>query len=98
MQIHMQIAGTRKKEKSIIEYFNKVKNLTDTLTSIDNSLSDEEFITYMPSGLDNEYDSLVTSVTTRPDVTSLNDLYAHLLSFEVRIVHNNSIDHVPYSS
>lgn len=84
MQIQRQLAGMRKKE-SIIEYFNKVKHLTDTLASVGNHLTDKEVIMYMLSGLDNECDSLVTSITTRPYVISSNDLYAHLPSFEMRI-------------
>lgn len=37
----------------------------------------------MHAGLDAEYNPLVTSMTTRVDLVNLNNLYAHLLSFEM---------------
>lgn len=90
MQIRWQLANVRKKEdESIGDYFNKVKCLTDTLVSISKPLLDEEVISYVLVGLDIEYDSLVTSITTRPDELSLNELYAHMVNHEMCLHYNN---------
>lgn len=48
-------------------------------------------MTYLLAGLDQEYDALVTSITTRSDDMSLNDVYAHLLSFELRLEQRNGV-------
>lgn len=65
MQIRIQLANLKKSNSSITDYFNRVKNLVDALSSIDIPLRDDEISSYMLVGLGEEYDSLVTSVTTR---------------------------------
>lgn len=44
----------------------------------------------MLAGLDSKFEPLVTSVTTRIDPFSLNDLFAHLLSYEMCMEHHNT--------
>lgn len=44
----------------------------------------------MLAGLGEDYDPLVTSITTRVEPISLIELYAHMLSFEVRKEHHNA--------
>lgn len=75
---------------SVANYFSKVKNLADTLAAIGRPLEDEEIITYMLVGLDSKFEPLITSVTTRIDPFSLNDLFAHLLSYEMCMEHHNT--------
>ena len=57
------------------DYFNKVKGLADTLAAIGQPLPDEEVSAYILAGLDSDFDSLVTLVTTNTNLMSLNDLY-----------------------
>ncbi|KAJ0975730.1 hypothetical protein J5N97_017695 [Dioscorea zingiberensis] len=80
----MQLANIKKGDLSITDYFNRVKSLADTLSSIGLPLKDDEVLSYMLVGLGKEYDSLVTSVTTRTEPFSLTELYAHMLNFEMR--------------
>lgn len=49
----------------------------------------------MLCGLGPEYDSLVTSITTRVDSITPADLYAYMLSFENRYEHNTATYKVP---
>ncbi|KAK1606697.1 hypothetical protein QYE76_030370 [Lolium multiflorum] len=85
MQLRRQLATLQKREMTMVEYFNKVKGLTDALSAAGKDLDKEEdFIIYLLTGLDNSYDALVTSVTTRADPMSVNDLYSHLLDYELR--------------
>ncbi|KAJ0959795.1 hypothetical protein J5N97_000505 [Dioscorea zingiberensis] len=95
MQIRLQLSTLQKKDLRVTDYFRKVKNLADTLCAIGTPLRDDEVISYILAGLGPEFDSLVTSVTTRVDPMSLSDLYAHMLSFELRLEHNNSVYQVP---
>lgn len=43
-------------------------------------LQDEEFVSYLLSGLGLDYQSLVTSLMTRTDPISMDDLYGYLNS------------------
>lgn len=79
----MQIENTKKHNSSALEYFNKVKALTDTLSVVSYTLRENEIISYLLTGLDRDYDSLVTSVTTRSNPMTLSEVYTHLLSFEM---------------
>ena len=84
MQIRMQLANVKKGDLSITDYFNRAKIVANTLSSIGLPLRDDEVGSYMLAGLGEEYDSLVTSMTTRTEPFSLTERYAHMLSFEMR--------------
>ena len=79
----------RKKELSVADYYNKVKNLADTLSVIGQPLQEEEIISYMLAKLDYEYDALVTSISTRTNPIFLTNLYTHMLSYEILKKHQN---------
>jgi hypothetical protein len=85
LNTRVQLATLKKGGLSATEYFNKMKALADTLAIIDQPLKDEEFIAYLLAGLDESYDSLVTSVTNRYDTIPLSGLFTYLLSQESRI-------------
>lgn len=79
----------------VIDYFHKVKSMTDIMTSIGHPLQEEEIVSYLLSGLGSDYDSLVIAVSTCSELISLNDLYAHLISynsaFQISSLANNAI-------
>ncbi|KAB1227925.1 Retrovirus-related Pol polyprotein from transposon TNT 1-94 [Morella rubra] len=68
------------------EYFRKTKLLADTMAAAGRPLASGEFNTYLLAGLGSEYDSLVTSVTTRFDPPSPEELFSHLLTHEARLL------------
>jgi hypothetical protein len=61
-----------------------MKQLADTLTAIGQPLREEETISYILAGLGPDYDALVTSLTTRNDDLTLDEVYANLLASEQR--------------
>jgi hypothetical protein len=76
----MQLATHKKHDLSSTDYFNHVKKLTDTLATTSAPLCDDEIIVYLLTGLPEEFDSLVTLVTTRAEpmflsVTSRNSYF-----------------------
>jgi hypothetical protein len=73
MQIRMRLAT-------------RVKNLTDSLAAVGAPLRDDEIMAYLLTGLPGEYDSLVTSATTRAEPMSLSEVYTNLLSFEMCLI------------
>lgn len=89
MQVRMQL-NMIQKDSSIADYFGQVKRLSDTLAAIGKRLEDEELIAYLLRGLGPDYDALVTSITTRSHTYTISDVYAHMLSYEMRQDHNNN--------
>jgi hypothetical protein len=93
MQIHYQLATLRKGDSPIADYFHRFTNLADTLAAVDHPLNDIEMISFLLAGLGSDYDSFVTSVNTRVEPLSLEDLYGHLLVHELRLIQNQpSVD------
>jgi hypothetical protein len=82
MQLRRQLSEVKKLDSSATTYFNKVKNMSDTLTSIWQPLRQEEFISYLLAGLDDDYDALVDRVGARTTPIPIRDLFAQLLSTE----------------
>jgi hypothetical protein len=85
MQIYFQLATVKKGTNSIIEYFQTIKTLSDTLAAAGHPLNDFDSVSFLLKGLDSEYDPFVTSVTTKVDPLSIDELYGHLLAHEMRL-------------
>lgn len=62
----------------------QMKTLADTLSATGMPLRDDEIIPNNLAGLGSDYDPLVTSITTRSDLMTLDEVYAHLMSYELR--------------
>jgi hypothetical protein len=90
MQIHYQLATFKKGNSSITKYFQTIKAMSDNLAAVGQQLNDFESISYLLAGLRSEYDPFITSVTTRLDPLSIDELYGHLLAHEMRIEHHLS--------
>jgi hypothetical protein len=98
LQIRFQIATMKKNNLSISDYFQKAQNLSHTLAAIDQPMKESELTLHILAGLSAEYDSLVTSITTRVEPVSLEDLYAHLLTYEQRLEQNHMTTDLAVSS
>lgn len=89
MQLHYQLATLKNGSKSIANYYQQAKLLSDTLAMIGKTLSPPEFITYLLAGLNSNYESVVTSITTRANPLTPSQVYSHLLTHEARLSHQN---------
>ena len=87
MQIQYQLAILKKGNSSIADYFHQFTTLVDTLAATAHALNDFEVISFLLVGLGSEYDSFVTSVTTRVDPLTVDELYGHLLAHELGLEH-----------
>jgi len=83
MQVHFQLATLKKGNSSVTDYFHKMKTLIDTLAAYGQPLNDFETVSFLLAGLGLEFDHLVTSVTTRVDPISRDDIYGLLLAYEM---------------
>jgi hypothetical protein len=85
MNIHYQLSTLQKGDSSIADYFHKFTGLVDTLAAIDQPLKQEEQLSFHLAGLGSEYESFVTTVQMRTDLISVESLYRHLPSHELRM-------------
>jgi uncharacterized membrane protein YgcG len=86
---HMALATTQKGSSNVAEYISKMKTLADDMASIGKKLDDEEFDSYILTGLDSDYDSVVSSIAARTEPISFDELYSQLLAHENRLNHQN---------
>jgi len=85
MQTYFQLAMVKKENSSITKYFQTIKTLSDTLAAAGQPFNDFESVFFLFKGLRFEYNPFVTSVTTRVDPLSIDELYGHILAHEMRI-------------
>jgi hypothetical protein len=91
IQTRYHLTTLKKNNLSVTDYFQKAKQYADLLASIGQPLSDSDIITYIFAGLPTEYDSLVISLNTRLESFSLDELYGHLLTHELRLEQQTSV-------
>ncbi|XP_073355674.1 uncharacterized protein [Aegilops tauschii subsp. strangulata] len=89
--IRNQLGEVKKNDLSVTAFFNKVKSLADTLSSIGKPLRDEEFTSFILNGLDEDYDSLVENINGHDTPMPPRDLYARLLNTEQRLAARRSV-------
>jgi hypothetical protein len=93
MQLKQQVATLKKGALSIFAYYQKAQGFSHLLVAIGKPIDASKLISHILAGLGPEYDPLVTSVTTRQDSISLNEVYSFMLSYEMRLEqHKSSID------
>ncbi|KAK1610097.1 hypothetical protein QYE76_033770 [Lolium multiflorum] len=90
MQLRDQMRDMKKLDQSVPVFYNKLKHLSDTLTSIGQPLRPEEFQSFVLAGLDEDYDSLVENVLGRDFPMPAHDLYSRILSTEQRLASRRS--------
>ena len=88
IQIRAQLANVKKTGQSTNDYFMFIKRLTDELAMAGQPLRCDEIISYVLTGLGHEYDGLVSSIYTRTDPISLEEVYSLLIVTESRYNHH----------
>jgi hypothetical protein len=91
MQVHLQLSTLKKGISSISDYFQTFTTLAHTLVVVDRPLSLFEVTSFLLTGLGPDYDAFVTSVSTRVEPLSMEDLYGHLLAHEQCIAHTSTV-------
>jgi hypothetical protein len=82
VQIRVELTTMKKRDMSAADFFHKITGLTAELTDVDAPLRDEEVLAYLLAGLPAEYDPFVTSMTTKVEALSLDDVFTYLVTFE----------------
>jgi hypothetical protein len=76
------LANTKKSQLSISDYYAKMCHYADDLVASDTPLRDDELITYVLVGLNEDFNSIFTAMVVRVDPIIPRELYAQLLSFK----------------
>lgn len=66
-------------------YFNKMKAIADELAGAGKKVEDDEMIYFILTGLDREYNPIVTSLMGRTEQIMLSELYAQVMAYETRL-------------
>jgi len=75
---------TPKNDKFVSNYLLDIKKTVDNLAAVGADISTEEHIEAILDGLSDEYDGFITSISSRTDPYSVDDLEALLLAQEER--------------
>jgi hypothetical protein len=78
IKLCMRLFTTRKGEQLAATYYNKMKGFADEMDAASKPLEDEDFISYVLAGLDQDYNSFVENMVKKTEI-SLGSLYSQLL-------------------
>jgi hypothetical protein len=94
--VHCQLKNcsptTKKEELCVVEYVSKIWFLGDEMTAAGKQINDDKLITYLFFGLDQEYNSIVTTLLPKETLT-IGDVYSQLLNFEQQLVLQKATEH-----
>jgi hypothetical protein len=72
----LALTTTQKGSLTVAEYISKMKVLADDMASVGKKLDDEDFISYILVGLDDEYNFVVSSIAGRVEPITFAELYS----------------------
>ena len=83
-----------KKDRSISTYILDIKKIVDSLAAIGSPLSDADHIEAILDGLPDDYDGFVTSILSRTEPYTIEEIEAFLLAHEERLEKHKQADNV----
>jgi hypothetical protein len=83
--VRLKLSTLKKGNLSIADYYTYFQTLSDSLATVNQPLTDVEQQAFLLGGLGFEYDPFITSVTTRVEPLSIEEIYGHLLTHELRL-------------
>ncbi|KAL5542803.1 hypothetical protein UlMin_010513 [Ulmus minor] len=92
MQLHLELQTLKKGSMSMIDYMMKLKGISDSLAAIRGSMSEQDQIMNLLTGLGTDYNDVVTSINSRDDRISLETVHSMLLSYEHKLEQQNVVE------
>uniref|UniRef100_A0A803PEN8 Retrovirus-related Pol polyprotein from transposon TNT 1-94-like beta-barrel domain-containing protein n=1 Tax=Cannabis sativa TaxID=3483 RepID=A0A803PEN8_CANSA len=71
--------------------FNKAQAIADALSIAGSPITNQDLVLHLLNGLGLEFNSVVSSITSRSDLLLFEEVQALLLSHETRLEHHNSV-------
>ncbi|KAF6150223.1 hypothetical protein GIB67_000097 [Kingdonia uniflora] len=85
MQLRHELQAMHKGSKPMKDYFLHAKELADNLVASGYPMSDPDLQHIILIGLDNAYDTIVTTLTAMMVNISMDDFNVHLIAFDMRL-------------
>jgi hypothetical protein len=98
VQTRMTFATFKKGTQSVAEYYSKMRGYADELATSGHTLGDEEFMSYLFAGFDEDFDSVVSAAVACVEPITPTDLYSQLLSHELCCGRHSNGSPASYSS
>ena len=81
---------------NVVEYLSKIKSCVDSLASVGQILTDKDHIDAILVNLTDEYDAFITSILTRSESYTVEEVESLIMAQEARIEKNaKSLDSAP---
>ena len=82
--LRIALANGRKENKTVAAYFAEMKSYAEERATTGKPLAEDELISYILAGLDENYNPLVSALDARPEEVSLDELFAQMSNFDQR--------------
>jgi hypothetical protein len=93
VQLRTALNTCKKENKTAAAFFDQIKHLADEMATAGKPLDNEDVISYVLSGLNEEryngFGAAITALIKAEKFISLSDLYAQFLSYEARLEEQN---------
>ncbi|KAI5314905.1 hypothetical protein L3X38_044081 [Prunus dulcis] len=84
--LRQRLQNLVKGDLSMVSYLQQMKEIADGLGDAGHPLTDDDLVAYILVGLSEEYDSFVTSIETRQEKVSSDELHSYLLGREAALL------------
>jgi uncharacterized membrane protein YgcG len=81
----LALAIAQKGNQSVAEYVGKMHSLGDEMEATGRKLDDAELVEYILSGLDYDFNPIISALGARTEPVSVDELYSQLLVFGTRM-------------
>ncbi|EEE57553.1 hypothetical protein OsJ_07890 [Oryza sativa Japonica Group] len=85
MNTRMALTATKKGNLKVAEYVAKMRGLADDMASAGKKLDDDDIVSDILAGLDDDFDPVVSAVAQRSEPISVGELFSQLVTFEQRL-------------
>ena len=85
VNVRIALANLQMGNSTITEYVGKVRTLCDELVASGKKVDEEDVVSHILAGLDEEFDPVVSAMCSRVEPVKVPELYSQLLSFETRM-------------
>lgn len=87
----VELRNTKKGDKSVSDFFARIKKITDALLSIGETVSHQEQLDVILDGLPTEFESIVTLISTKSEWFEFDEIESLLLAHETRVTKQTEV-------
>jgi hypothetical protein len=85
LNTRLALATTKKGNMTIAEFVGKMKALGDQMVAAGRPLEEEELVEYILTGLDADFNPIVSALIARKETVTVSEAYQQLLAFETHM-------------